>query len=62
MKIELGCGPNPSRWQKGNYLRSDVRELPGIDYVCAADNLPEELKGKLTEIRGYHILESRPVA
>ena len=60
MKIELGAGPDPKRWRKGNYLRSDVRKLPGIDIVCDASNLPANLKGKLTEIYGYHIMEHIP--
>ena len=60
MKIELGAGPDPVRWRKGDYLRSDVRALPGIDIVCDACALPEKLKGKLTEIHGYHIIEHIP--
>lgn len=60
MKLELGCGPNPDRWVKGDYLHSDMRPLPGLDYVCDARALPPELKGKLTEIYGYHIMEHIP--
>lgn len=60
MKLELGCGPDPERWVKGDYKRSDMRQLPGIDVVCSAQKLPDHLKGKLTEIYGYHIMEHIP--
>ena len=60
MQLELGAGPDPKRWRSGNYKRSDIRKLPGIDYVCSAQKLPDELKGKLTEIYGYHIMEHIP--
>ncbi len=60
MKLELGAGPDPKRWRPGDYKRSDMRQLPGIDYVCTAQKLPPELKGKLTEIMGYHIMEHIP--
>lgn len=60
MKLELGCGPDPKRWKPGGYKRSDMRALPGIDYVCDARKLPADLRGKLTEIYGYHIMEHIP--
>ena len=60
MRLELGCGPDKERWAKGDYKRSDVRQLPGIDVVCSAQALPDHLKGKLTEIYGYHIMEHIP--
>ncbi len=60
MRLELGCGPNPKRWAKGDYKRSDMRQLPGIDYVCPAQSLPPELKCLLSEIYGYHIMEHIP--
>ena len=33
MNIEFGCGENPTRPE---YKRCDIRELPGIDFVCPA--------------------------
>lgn len=33
MNIEFGCGENPT---KEGYLTCDIRDLPGIDFVCPA--------------------------
>ena len=46
MKIEFGCGENPS---KQDFMTCDIRNLPGINYVCNAwdvDKLiePKEVK------------------
>ena len=57
MKIELGAGGIPKRWKKGDYIRQDIRPLPGVTLVCDACKLPDNIKGKLTEIYGYHIIE-----
>lgn len=56
MKLELGAGSRPTP----GYRHQDVRELPGIDIVCDVRQLPPELRGKLTEIYGYHVLEHIP--
>lgn len=56
MKLELGSGLRPTP----GYTHSDMRKLDGIDIVCDARDLPANLKGKLTEIYGYHIMEHIP--
>ena len=33
MKIEFGCGANPT---KEGFLTCNIRDLPGIDFVCPA--------------------------
>jgi predicted SAM-dependent methyltransferase len=56
MKLELGAGARPTP----GYTHQDVRQLPGIDIVCDARQLPEGIKGKLEEIYAYHMLEHIP--
>jgi len=55
MKIEFGCGENPT---KEGFKTCDIRDLPGIDYVCPAweiDNLVEE--NSVDEIFSRHFFE-----
>ena len=33
MDIEFGCGDNP---KKSNYKTCDIRDIPGVDFVCNA--------------------------
>ncbi|MBI2627953.1 MAG: methyltransferase domain-containing protein [Candidatus Niyogibacteria bacterium] len=52
IKIEVGCG---RKFRKG-YLHCDIRKLPYIDYVCAADKLPFK-NGAVDEIYSRHLIE-----
>lgn len=56
MKLELGAGTRPTP----GYTHQDIRELPHVEVVCDACHLPPDLKGKLDEIYGYHIIEHIP--
>lgn len=52
MKLEIGSGKKP---RKG-YLTCDIRDLPNVDYVCSADELPFE-NNKIDEIYSRHVVE-----
>jgi predicted SAM-dependent methyltransferase len=55
MKIEFGCGENPT---KKNFMTCDIRSLPGIDFVCDAwkiDTLVAE--DSVDEIFSRHFFE-----
>ena len=55
MNIEFGCGAKPT---KQGFKTCDIRDLPGIDYVCAAWDI-ENLVGENTvdEIFSRHFFE-----
>ena len=55
MKIEFGCGDNPT---KKDFKTCDIRNLPGIDFVCPAweiDNLVSS--NSVNEIFSRHFFE-----
>ena len=52
IKLEIGGGRKP---RKG-YLNCDIRELPGVDIVCSADNLPFDNE-QVDEIYSRHVIE-----
>ena len=55
MHIEFGCGETPT---KAGYKTCDIRNLPGVDYVCPAwkiDNLVPE--NSVDEIFSRHFFE-----
>lgn len=51
-RIYVGCGED----RREGFLHSDIRDLPGIDYVCKAWELSEHVQG-VTEIYSRHMLE-----
>lgn len=51
-KINIGCG----HIQPVGYINVDARELPGIDVICDASELPFE-DGCLDEIFSSHLIE-----
>tara|TARA_B110000977_G_scaffold196328_2_gene276466 strand:+ start:586 stop:1077 length:492 start_codon:yes stop_codon:yes gene_type:complete len=55
MNIEFGCGAKPT---KQGFKTCDIRDLPGIDYVCAAWDI-EKLVSENTvdEIFSRHFFE-----
>lgn len=55
MKIEFGCGETPT---KENFKTCDIRDLPGIDFVCSAWEI-DKLVGENTvdEIFSRHFFE-----
>jgi predicted SAM-dependent methyltransferase len=55
MKIEFGCGEKPT---KAGFQTCDIRDLPGIDYVCPAwdiDTLVNE--NSVDEVFSRHFFE-----
>jgi len=52
MKLEIGCGKK----ERIGYLTCDIRDLPNVDYVCSADNLPFE-ENEIDEIYSRHVVE-----
>jgi predicted SAM-dependent methyltransferase len=55
MNIEFGCGETPT---KEGFKTCDIRDLPGIDFVCSAwdiDKLVEE--NSVNEIFSRHFFE-----
>ncbi|WP_052595839.1 methyltransferase domain-containing protein [Aureispira sp. CCB-QB1] len=52
MKLEIGCGKKP----RAGYLTCDIRDLPNVDYVCSADQLPFE-SGTVDEVYSRHVVE-----
>jgi hypothetical protein len=55
LRLNVGCGhkPDPGR------INVDMRELPGVDLIAAADALPFGA-GELQEIFSSHVLEHFP--
>lgn len=51
-KINVGCG----HIQPAGYINVDARELPGVDVICEAGQLPFE-DGCLEEIYSSHLIE-----
>jgi len=55
MKIEFGCGATPT---KKDFSTCDIRDLPGIDYVCPAWEISEHVASdSVSEIFSRHFLE-----
>ena len=55
MKIEFGCGEKPTRL---GYKTCDVRDLPGIDFVCPAWKIDKLVQpGSVEEIFSRHFFE-----
>lgn len=52
MKIEIGCGESP----RSGYVSCDVRDLPHVDYVCTADELPFN-DNSIEAIHTRHVVE-----
>ncbi len=51
-KIEIGAGKKP---RKG-FFTCDIRNLPNVDYVCSADQLPFE-NDSIDELYSRHVIE-----
>lgn len=55
MKIEFGCGADPT---KEGFLTCDIRNLPGIDFVCPAWEIVNHVEpNTVDEIFSRHFLE-----
>ena len=55
MKVEFGCGNKPS---KKNYKTCDIRNLPGIDFVCPAWEIDKYVPtNSVDEIYSRHFFE-----
>lgn len=55
MKIEFGCGANPT---KPGFLTCDIRSLPGIDFVCPAWEINQHVvNNTVEEIFSRHFFE-----
>ncbi|MEN9639013.1 MAG: hypothetical protein RLZZ262_881 [Bacteroidota bacterium] len=52
LKIEIGCGKRP----RPGYLTCDVRDLPTVNIVCRADELPFR-EGTVDEVFSRHLIE-----
>lgn len=52
IKIEVGSGNNPRQ----GYLSCDIRDLPNVDYVTKADELPFG-NGTVDELYSRHVIE-----
>ncbi len=55
LRLNLGCG----HITLADYVNVDMRELPGVDVVAEAGNLPFE-PGDVAEIHSAHLLEHFP--
>ncbi len=55
LRLNIGCGHIPME----GYINLDRRELPGVDIVCEAEDIPVEI-GTVEEIRSSHLLEHFP--
>ena len=55
LRINVGCGHIPL----ADYVNVDMRDLPGVDVVAAADTLPWP-SGSIHEIHSAHMLEHFP--
>ncbi len=51
-KVEVGAGKH----RRPGYESCDIRNIPGIDHVCAADALPFE-DGSVDEVYSRHLVE-----
>lgn len=55
MKIEFGCGENPT---KQGFKTCDIRDLPGIDFVCPAWDIEKLVnESSVDEIFSRHFFE-----
>ena len=55
MKIEFGCGETPT---KPGFLTCDIRDLPGIDFVCVAWDIDRHVaEDSVEEIFSRHFFE-----
>lgn len=52
IKLEIGCGKKP----REGYLTCDIRNLPNVDIMCRADQLPFK-DASITEIYSRHLIE-----
>lgn len=52
IKLEIGCGKKP----REGYSTCDIRDLPAVDYVCNADDLPFE-DNSVEEVYSRHVAE-----
>lgn len=52
IRLEIGCGKKP----REGFLTCDIRDLPGVDYVCDAGHLPFE-DGTVDEVYSRHVVE-----
>lgn len=55
LRVNLGCGHLPL----AGYVNVDQRDLPGVDVICRADQLPLE-QGEVIEIFSAHLVELFP--
>lgn len=51
-KIEIGAGKN----KREGYESCDIRDIPGVDHVCKADELPFK-DGEVDEVYSRHVVE-----
>lgn len=55
MKIEFGCGDSPT---KENFLTCDIRNLPGITFVCECWDIDKHVsENSVEEIFSRHFFE-----
>ena len=55
MNIEFGCGANP---KEAGYKTCDIRNLPGIDYVCSAIDIADYCEhNSVNNIFSRHMFE-----
>lgn len=55
MKLEFGCGETPN---KKNFKTCDIRDLPGVDFVCPAWDIDKFVnKNSVDEIFSRHFFE-----
>jgi len=52
LRLEIGCGKKP----RPGFLTCDIRDLPGVDYVCNSNALPFE-NNTVDEIYSRHVVE-----
>lgn len=50
--LEIGCGPTP----KQGFINCDARDLPTVDIVCMAWDIPFP-KGSISKIASRHMIE-----
>jgi predicted SAM-dependent methyltransferase len=55
LKIEFGCGENPT---KKEFMTSDIRDVPGVDFVCTAWDIEQHIQpNTVDEIFSRHFFE-----
>lgn len=55
MKIEFGCGETPT---KTDFKTCDIRDLDGVDYVCAAWDIDQHVEhSSVDEVFSRHFFE-----